>query len=162
MPVVVGFSTVVGAEMDVTPSPKCQVSNPPAWDPLLQAGEDSTNVPVTCPPCPSLLPTHAAVPCWDPSLPQDHAIPETIRSLVPFRPSAQLAASPRLQLSQPQKAKFPPCGLVGGGRGSVPMLNNRKERLVSSSVSQYFTELCFPYLVQLKSRGEVLYKSKFF
>jgi len=51
---------------------------------------------------------------------------------------------------------------MGGMSGSIPAAKKSREPLVSSAVSQYFIELCFPYLVQLKSQGEVLYKSKFF
>lgn len=108
------------------------------------------------------LSTYVAVACWHPSLPRHRAIPGTTRSPVPFRHGTPLATSLRLQHSQLQKAKFPPSGPAGSGSGSVPTSNKSKEPLVSSSVSQYFTELCFPYLVQLKSQGEVLYKSKFF
>lgn len=87
------------------------------------------------------------------SLPAHHAGTPRCRGPVPLPvPSRQW----------PREAKSPPSHPAGSRSGLVPVLNKRKEPLVSSSVSQYFTELCFPYLVQLKSQGEVLYKSKFF
>lgn len=115
---------------------------------------------------------------WDGHSPWHHGLPNGSPSPVPAQliaacpahwdPSAMALCHsqghtlPRALRQWPRDAKSPPAHPAGSWSGLVPVLNKRKEPLVSSSVSQYFTELCFPYLVQLKSRGEVLYKSKFF
>lgn len=159
MPRAVGHSWVLPwvLGMDIDPATTCQPMDPPVWELAAASRCPHRALPAHC-----WLSTYVAVACWHPSLPWHRAIPGTTRSPVPFRHGTPLATSLRLQHSRLLKAKFPPSGPAGSGSSSVPTSSKSKEPLVSSSVSQYFTELCFPYLVQLKSQGEVLYKSKFF
>lgn len=99
-----------------------------------------------------LGPITAAAPCH----PWGHVLPGA------FQPWRSSVCVPKAAAVTAPKSKIP--SLWPGRRQEwlCPCTEQKERSICQPFISQYFTELCFPYLVQLKSQGEVLYKSKFF